>query len=72
MKKADLKNGYSIFGNKGNVWNNGCHISKDGFNPNTLCGVPMLSNNWARIEGVEEIGCPECIRLYNEQVRVAV
>lgn len=64
IKKSDLKPGYSIFGNKGNVWNNACHISKDGHSSTTLCGVPMLSSNWARIEDVQEIGCPDCLGIY--------
>jgi hypothetical protein len=61
---SDLKTGYSIFGNKGNVWNDECHISKSDFSGRTLCGVPMLSSNWARIEEVKSIGCPECIKRY--------
>lgn len=63
----DLKTGYSIFGNKGNVWNDECHISKSDFSGRTLCGVPMLSSNWARIEEVKLIGCPECNKLYKQQ-----
>jgi hypothetical protein len=62
---GDLKNGYYIFGNKGNVWNDECHIGKSDFSGRTLCGVPMLSNNWARIEEVKTIGCPECLKRYN-------
>jgi len=61
---ADLKPGYSIFGNKGNVWNNTAHISKSDFSGRTLCGVPMLSSNWARIEEVKTIGCQRCLELY--------
>ena len=63
----DLKPGYSIFGNKGNVWNDECHISKSDFSGRTLCGVPMLSNNWARIEEVDTIGCYECLKRYKNQ-----
>ena len=62
----DLKSGYSIFGNKGNVWSDTAHISKSDFSGRTMCGVPMLSSNWARIEEVKTIGCPECIKLYNQ------
>jgi len=61
----DLKNEYYIFGNKGNVWNNECHISKSDLSGRTLCGVPMLSTNWARIEEVDTIGCPKCLAKYN-------
>jgi len=64
---SDLKTGYSMFGNKGSVWNDECHISKSDFSGRTLCGVPMLSSNWARIEEVKSIGCPECIKLYKQQ-----
>lgn len=66
INKSDLKRGYSIFGNKGSVWSNACHISLDGHSSTTLCGVPMLSNNWARIEDVQEIGCAKCIAIYHK------
>ena len=62
---SDLKTGYYVFGNKGNVWNNTAHIGKSDFSGRTLCGVPMLSNNWARIEQVDTIGCSECLARYN-------
>lgn len=65
MKTQDLKAGFSIFGNKGAVWSNECHIQESGITVTTLCGVPMLSTNWARIERVDEIGCPKCIEAYN-------
>jgi len=64
---SDLKPGHSIFGNKGNVWSDTAHISKSDSSGRTLCGVPMLSSNWARIEGVETIGCPNCLARYNNQ-----
>jgi hypothetical protein len=67
MTIEKLKTNYYIFGNKGNVWSNQCHIAKAGdFSGRTLCGVPMLSNNWAKIENVEHIGCDECNKIYNE------
>ena len=59
---ADLKPGYMIFGNKGNVWNDTAHIYKSG--EGNLCGTPALSTNWARIEEVKTIGCPKCLELY--------
>ena len=65
---SDLKSEYHIFGNKGNVWSDTAHIYKSGFNGRTLCGVPMLSNNWAFIENVETIGCPECLKRYKVDV----
>jgi hypothetical protein len=60
---ADLKPGHMIFGNKGNVWNDTAHIYKSG--EGNLCGTPALSTNWARIEEVKTIGCPECLAKYN-------
>ena len=60
MKIEKLAPNQSIFGNKGNVWNNTCHIYQCGVG--NLCGTPALSTNWARIEGVKEIGCPECLK----------
>ena len=63
MRTQDLKTGFSIFGNKGAVWSNECHIQGGG--STTLCGTPMLSTNWARIEEVEHIGCPKCLEVYN-------
>jgi len=64
MNVNELKSNYSIFGNKGNVWNNTAHIYKSG--EGNLCGTPALSTNWARIENVETIGCVECLKKYNE------
>ena len=65
MNTKDLKSGYSIYGNKGNVWNNTAHIYKSG--TGNLCGTPALASNWARIEELEHIGCPKCIEAYNNQ-----
>jgi len=62
---ADLKPGHSIFGNKGNVWSDTAHIYKSG--EGNLCGTPALSTNWARIEGVKTIGCPECLARYSNK-----
>ena len=59
---ADLKPGHMVFGNKGNVWENTAHIYKSG--EGNLCGTPALSTNWARIEGVQTIGCPRCLARY--------
>lgn len=64
MKVTDLKPNYFIFGNKGTVWSNTAHIYKS--DVGILCGVPALSTNWARIEKLETIGCPECLKKYNE------
>ena len=69
IKVSDLKTGYYMFGNKGAVWSNEAHLSKSGDGTHlTLCGTPMLSTNWARIEEVKEIGCPLCVEAYEAQV----
>ena len=65
MKKYELKQNYSLFGNKGNVWNNTAHIYKNG--TGNLCGTPALSTNHVRIEGIEVAGCQECIKIYRQQ-----
>jgi hypothetical protein len=67
MKVSELKEGYHMFGNKGTVWSNSAHIAKSGFHSRTLCETPMLSTNWAKIEEVQEIGCPDCLKIYNEE-----
>jgi hypothetical protein len=67
MKVSELKEGYYMFGNKGNVWGNSAHIFKLGFHGTTLCNTPMLSRNWAKIEEVQEIGCKECLEIYNKE-----
>jgi hypothetical protein len=59
---SDLKPGHSVFGNKGNVWEDTAHIYKSG--EGNLCGTPALSTNWARIEEVKTIGCPSCLARY--------
>jgi len=65
MKVNELKSNYHVFGNKGNVWNNTAHIYKNG--TGNLCGTPALSTNWARIEKVETVGCPECLKKYQNE-----
>lgn len=59
---ADLKPGHSVFGNKGNVWEDTAHIYKHG--EGNLCGTPALSSNWARIERVKTIGYPKYLAQY--------
>lgn len=67
MKVSELKPNFYMFGNKGAVWSNTAHIAQAGiFSGTTLCGTPMLSTNWARIEEVEHIGCPECLEAYSK------
>ena len=67
MKVNELKPGYSIYGNKGTVWSNTAHIYKNG--EGNLCGTPALASNWARIEEVKEIGCPECLKKYKIEIK---
>jgi hypothetical protein len=64
MNIKELKTIYYLFGNKGAVWSNKVHIAQSG-SPVTLCGTPMLSSNWASIEGVKQAGCPECLAKVN-------
>jgi hypothetical protein len=63
-KETAEKHGYYLFGGKGDVWSNTAHLSHGGM-PTTLCGRPMLSTNWVRINGVQEVGCTECARLFD-------
>ena len=68
MKKVNIKelgNSFMIFGNKGNVWSNTAHAYKSG--TGNLCGTPALSSNHARIEGIEEVGCVECLKVLEEE-----
>lgn len=59
-----------MFGNKGALWSNEAHVAKSAsFSGQTLCGVPMLSTNWCRIEKVEDIGCKKCIEIYKNQTK---
>jgi hypothetical protein len=62
MEKINIKElgqEFSIFGNKGNVWSGTAHAYKNGVG--NLCGTPALSSNHARYEGIDEVGCPECL-----------
>lgn len=70
LYKHKLKSNYSIFGNKGSVWAGACHIAKSDLSGLTLCGTPMLSSNWARIENIQIIGCQECIELYLASTKI--
>ena len=69
MNKSDLKQGFSIFGNKGNLVSDNCHICQDGMFSTTLCRTPMLSTNWARITEHQTIGCPKCLEIYEQQTK---
>ena len=63
-REAVEKHGFYLFGGKGDVWSNTAHLSHGGM-PTTLCGRPMLSTNWVRINEVQEVGCAECSRLFD-------
>ena len=63
MKQKELNSKYYLYGNKGAVWSNKVHIAKSG-QMGTLCGTPMLSSNWARIEDIDHAGCPNCLLAY--------
>jgi hypothetical protein len=65
LKISDLKYYHYAFGGRGDVWSDTAHIAQSG-EYNTMCGRPMLSSNWVKIEGVEYIGCPECLAKYNK------
>jgi hypothetical protein len=66
-KETAEKHGYYLFGGKGDVWSNTAHLSK-GLMTTTLCGRPMLSTNWVRIEEVNEVGCTECSELFDHAI----
>lgn len=66
IKVEDLKSGYYQFGNKGSVWSDKTHIAK-GNDSTTMCGIPMLSSNWARIQEHPEVGCPDCLAIYAKE-----
>jgi hypothetical protein len=63
-KETAEKHGYYLFGGKGDAWSNTAHLSKGGM-VTTLCGRPMLSTNWVRINEVQDVGCAECSRLFH-------
>jgi len=63
-KEKAKKNGYCLFGGKGDVWSKTAHLSHGGM-PTTLCGRPMLSTNWVGINEVQEVRCSECSRLFD-------
>ena len=67
MKTTELKQGYCIFGNKGNVWGNTAHIYKSG--TGNLCGTPALSSNHVAFEGVTVAGCLKCVNQYKEEIK---
>lgn len=69
METSELTPDYHAFGDKGDIWNDRVHIAKNGRNPNTLCGKPMLATNWARLEEHKKIGCDQCLLIYSQQLK---
>jgi hypothetical protein len=65
INQDKLKPNYSLFGGKGNVWNNTAHIYKSGVG--NLCGTPALSTNHVRLEGITVAGCEKCCEIYTQQ-----
>ena len=65
MNIKTLNKDQMIYGNKGNVWTNTAHIYQSG--KGNLCGTPALATNWARLEGITEVGCPECLKRLEEE-----
>lgn len=61
--KADLKSGYIIYGNKGNVMGDTAHIYE--LSKGNLCGTPALSTNHASLKGIEVAGCSKCNEVYS-------
>lgn len=64
IEKKELKSGFTVFGNKGNVWSNTAHIYQSG--KGNLCGTPALSFNHAGDAGMDA-GCEKCCQIYKEQ-----
>lgn len=62
-----LDSEHYLFGNKGAVWTNTIHIASKG--GTTLCGTAMLSTNWSAYLDDPKPGCPECLRIYNENIQ---
>jgi hypothetical protein len=67
IKYEDVKKGYHFWAKKGDVWNNTRHLTKSGA-AGTLCGTPMLGNNYSQSsEGSgREVGCQACLAKYQE------
>lgn len=66
IKVSELKETFYMFGGRGDVFSKTAHIARSGKH-STMCGKPMLSTNWCRIEEVQEIGCEECLKMYREE-----
>ena len=64
IKKFNLKKGYTVFGNRGNVYSNTAHIYKSG--KGNLCKTPALSFNYAYELGMDA-GCATCCRIYRKE-----
>ena len=64
IKKFNLKKGYTVFGNRGNVYSNTAHTYKAGVG--NLCKTPALSFNYADELGMDA-GCETCCRIYRKE-----
>jgi len=64
MKITFLDTTHMLYGNKGAVCSNTFHICEVGLSSSTLCGVPMLSTNWASLVENAKPGCLKCRLLY--------
>mgnify|MGYP003333404610 FL=1 len=64
ISKRTLKKGFTIFGGKGNVYQNTAHIYKTGYG--TLCKTPALSFNYADELGMDA-GCEQCCKIYKKE-----
>ena len=69
IKKFNLKKGYTVFGNRGNVYSNTAHIYKSG--KGNLCKTPALSFNYADELGMEISKVNQTLRLARHKLRKA-
>jgi hypothetical protein len=54
LKVSDLKPGYSVFGNKGNVWSDTAHIYESG-NGNLDAGRKLIDDELAKVYNIIDI-----------------
>ena len=75
MKPSEINDKYFATGNRGHVFvDHEVHIAKKGMDPNTLCGIPMLFNNYVpKDETKDNLGiCKECMNSYTREVGAQV
>ena len=68
IKYTDVRSGYYGWAKKGDVWDNTRHLTKSG-SSGTLCGLPMLGNNYASSSDNNgpEVGCQKCLAKYYKE-----